>query len=102
MAHFWKIIWRTKVPLRAAFVAWTITLGKILTMDELRKRHNHDRLVSIDHFPLHCEIANSQKVSSIRLDWLGSCSEGSFLVLEKARWQPANCTNAEDGPIYLI
>ena len=33
-----KIIWRTKAPLRVAFFAWTATLGKIFTIDNLRKR----------------------------------------------------------------
>jgi hypothetical protein len=32
-------VWRTKAPLRAAFFAWSAALGKILTMDNLRKRH---------------------------------------------------------------
>jgi hypothetical protein len=29
---------KKKVPLKATFFAWTVTLGKILTMDNLRKR----------------------------------------------------------------
>jgi hypothetical protein len=37
---FWKSIWRTNVPLRAAFFAWLAALRNILTMDDnLRKRH---------------------------------------------------------------
>jgi hypothetical protein len=39
-AHFpWKSIWWTKVPLKLAFFAWSAALGKILFMDNLRKRH---------------------------------------------------------------
>jgi hypothetical protein len=34
----WKSIWRTKAPPRVAFFVWTAVLGKILTMDNLRKR----------------------------------------------------------------
>jgi hypothetical protein len=34
----WKSIWRTKAPSRVAFFAWTAALGKILTLDNLRKR----------------------------------------------------------------
>ena len=34
----WKSIWRTKVPLRVAFFAWTATLGKTLTLDNVQKR----------------------------------------------------------------
>jgi hypothetical protein len=40
VVHFpWKSIWRTKVPLTMAFLAWSAALGKILTLDNLRKRH---------------------------------------------------------------
>uniref|UniRef100_A0A2N9F0T2 Reverse transcriptase domain-containing protein n=1 Tax=Fagus sylvatica TaxID=28930 RepID=A0A2N9F0T2_FAGSY len=35
----WKIIWKAKVPPRIAFFSWTAALGKILTIDNLRKRH---------------------------------------------------------------
>jgi hypothetical protein len=61
----WKSFWKVKVPLRVAFV-WTATLGKILTLDNLRKRY----LIviewccicktckeSIYHLFLHCEVA---------------------------------------------
>jgi len=34
----WKSIWKVKVPPRVAFFVWTATLGKILTLDNLRKR----------------------------------------------------------------
>ena len=39
--HFpflWKSIWKVKVPTRVAFFTWTAALGKILTIDNLRKR----------------------------------------------------------------
>jgi hypothetical protein len=61
----WKIIWKSKVPPRVAFFAWTAVLGKILTMDNLRKNitviewcymcKKSDE--SIDHLLLHCEVA---------------------------------------------
>jgi hypothetical protein len=35
----WKSVWRIQAPSRAAFFAWSATLGKTLTMDNLRKRH---------------------------------------------------------------
>jgi hypothetical protein len=35
----WKSILRNKAPMRVAFFAWSAILGKILTMDNLRKRH---------------------------------------------------------------
>ena len=34
----WKPIWKSKVPPRVAFFVWTAAKGKILTMDNLRKR----------------------------------------------------------------
>ncbi len=34
----WKSIWKVKVPPRVAFFSWTAVLGKILTIDALRKR----------------------------------------------------------------
>ena len=33
-----KSVWRTKSPPRAAFFVWLATFGKILTLDNLRKR----------------------------------------------------------------
>ena len=32
-------MWKLKVPPRVAFFSWTAALGKILTMDNLWKRH---------------------------------------------------------------
>jgi hypothetical protein len=58
--------WKTKVPLRVAYFAWSATLEKILTMDNLRKRHVIviDRCCmckrnreSMNHLLLHCEVA---------------------------------------------
>lgn len=38
ITHFhWKSILWNKVPLRVTFLAWSAILGKILTMDNLRK-----------------------------------------------------------------
>jgi hypothetical protein len=31
--------WRTNAPLRLVFFTWTTSLGKILTLDNLCKRH---------------------------------------------------------------
>ena len=38
MPHRFPSIWKPKVPSRVAFFVWTATLGKILTIDNLRKR----------------------------------------------------------------
>jgi hypothetical protein len=61
----WKNVWMTKVPLRVAFFVWLTGLGKIFTMDNLRKQRiivvnrycmckmNEE---SVDHL-LHCKVA---------------------------------------------
>jgi hypothetical protein len=66
-SHFpWKSVWRTRAPTRAACFAWSATLGKILTMDNLKKRYvilmdkcyickRNGELV--DHLLLHCDMA---------------------------------------------
>jgi hypothetical protein len=65
--HFpWKSIWRIKVLLKVAFFTWAAALGKILTLDNLKKR----RVIVIDrccmckknessmyHLLLHCDVA---------------------------------------------
>jgi hypothetical protein len=35
----WKSVWWTSTPLRAAFFVWSRTMGKILTLNNLRKMH---------------------------------------------------------------
>ena len=62
----WKSIWHTKAPPRVAFFVWSAALGKILTLDNLRKKNmvlingcgmcKKDE-ESIDHLLLHCECA---------------------------------------------
>ncbi|KAF5455272.1 hypothetical protein F2P56_024868, partial [Juglans regia] len=62
----WKNIWRSKAPTKAAFFVWTAALGKILTIDNLRRRgliitdwcclcRNSGE--TVDHLLLHCEFA---------------------------------------------
>jgi hypothetical protein len=62
----WKSIWKSKAPPRVAFFVWTATLGKILTMDNLRKKNIivtewccmcKKSGESIVHLLLHCEVA---------------------------------------------
>ena len=62
----WKIIWKSKAPSRVAFSMWTAVLGKILIMDNLRKKNIivtewccmcKKSGESIDHLLLQCEIA---------------------------------------------
>jgi hypothetical protein len=64
----WKGVWRTKSPPRAAFFVWSAAIGKILTLDNLRKRQvvvvNRCFMCkkdgeSIDHLLLHCKVAHA-------------------------------------------
>ncbi|KAG7965770.1 hypothetical protein I3843_08G016900 [Carya illinoinensis] len=62
----WKSVWRNKAPPKAAFFVWTAALGKILTIDNLRR---HGLIMmdwccmrkksgeTVDHLLLHCEFA---------------------------------------------
>jgi hypothetical protein len=81
--HFpWKSIWWTKVPLKVAFFAWTVALGKILTLDNLIKKQVIviDRCCmckingeSVDHLLLHCEVARAlwnAIISRFSLSWV--------------------------------
>jgi hypothetical protein len=68
-----------------AFFAWTIALGKILTLDNLRKKQivviNRCCLCmsdkeSVDHLLLHCEVAHvlwHAIFSRFRLHWVMPC-----------------------------
>ena len=62
----WKGVWKPKVPPRVAFFLWVTVLGKILTAENLRKRHIiivswccmcKSNGESIDHPFIHCPVA---------------------------------------------
>jgi hypothetical protein len=62
----WKSIWCTKAPPRVAFFVWLVALGKIIMLDNLRKKNmvlvNRCGMCkkdeeSIDHLLLHCACA---------------------------------------------
>ena len=68
MVFPWKSIWKAKVPPCIAFFEWTASYGKILTLDNLRKRQicivNWCCLCknsgeSPNHLLLHCVVAQS-------------------------------------------
>lgn len=77
----WKSIKWNKAPLRV-FFAWPAALGKILTIDNLRKMHiivvnwcymYKKSRQSVDHLLLHCEIASALGnaiFNSVELAWI--------------------------------
>jgi hypothetical protein len=61
-------MWRNKAHSMVAFFVWATTLGKILTLDNMRKKHvivldwccmckKNGKF--IDHLVLHCEVAKN-------------------------------------------
>ena len=63
----WRMVWQSKVPPRVVFFSWFASLGKILTADNLYKKHIivfdwcymcKRRGESVDHLLLHCFIAS--------------------------------------------
>jgi hypothetical protein len=98
----WKSIWKVGAPPRVAFFVWTAAHGKILTMDNLRKRHlcivdwccmcKHSG-ESPNHLLLHCETAQSlwsmvfclfgvvwvmpRSVVEVMASWMGSFRKSS-------------------------
>jgi hypothetical protein len=95
----WKNVWKTLAPSKVNFFIWTPSLGKVLTIDNLRKR----QLVlldwccmckedgeSIDHLFLHCNAANElwQLVFSMFGIWWAM----PYLVVDLlACWTGHNC-----------
>jgi hypothetical protein len=95
----WRYIWRSKAHLRVTFLAWSTTLGKILTLDNLRKRHIivvdwyclcKKSGETIDHLLLHCELASGlwNSIFGFVQPSLGdaSLSENSLHLLEREVW----------------
>jgi hypothetical protein len=77
----WKSVCRTQAPSRVAFFVWSAALGKILTLDNLRKQHvimiNKCYMCKktkkfVDHL-LHCDVASAlwNSLFSIFQDVLG-------------------------------
>jgi len=63
-----KSVWQSQAPPRTAFFTWFAALGRIFTLDNLRKRHIIivDRCCLckrdgelVDHILLHCDVASA-------------------------------------------
>lgn len=99
----WKSIWQTKVPSSVAFFAWTVSLGKDLTIDNMRTKDTLLLFIgttcvrevgeSMDHLLLHCKMASAWwSIFLVRLGWLGLDhvlkNNVSFWLLRRVRWEP--------------
>jgi len=66
VSFLWESIWRVKAPSLVSFFVWTAALGKILSHDNLHRRHIvvvewysmcRKSRESIDHLLLHYDVA---------------------------------------------
>ncbi|XP_042977702.1 uncharacterized protein LOC122308443 isoform X1 [Carya illinoinensis] len=99
----WKSIWKVCVPSKVAFFSWTAALGKILTIDNLRKcvmivmewcfmcKKNGE---SIDNLFLCCEVAR---------EFLGGilCRAGLSWVMPKRVVEVLACWNRHHNSSQL-
>jgi hypothetical protein len=99
----WKSIWRSKAPPRVAFFAWTAAWGKILTVDNLKRRGlvvvNRCWLCesdgeSVDHLLLHCGVARA--LWNAFFDRFGLCwvMPGSVKELLTSWWSSGRSRSA--------
>jgi hypothetical protein len=104
----WKSVWRTQAPSRAAFFAWSAVLGKILTVDNLRKRHIIivDKCClckrdgeSVDHLLLHCDMVSA--LWNAIFNWFGMPWVMPRRVIDLFacwwKWKAKECCDLEDG-----
>jgi hypothetical protein len=97
-----KSIWRTKAPVKVTFFAWSAALGKIFTMDNLRKRHvimidrccmckRHGNLWIIFFFIVRPPTPYGI-TSSVALGYLGLCIfELLICSLAGGQWALSEC-----------
>uniref|UniRef100_A0A2N9G3X1 Reverse transcriptase zinc-binding domain-containing protein n=1 Tax=Fagus sylvatica TaxID=28930 RepID=A0A2N9G3X1_FAGSY len=81
----WRGIWKSKVPPCVAFFTWTAVLGKLPSIDNLRKRNMvivnrcclcKNDAESVDHLFLHCKLAKElwdSVLSSFGVSWVMPC-----------------------------
>ena len=93
----WKSVWKPLAPSKVNFFIWTASLGKVLTIDNLRK---HQMVLldwccmckeageSIDHLFLHGNIASELwyfMFTLIGLQWVMSCHVVDLLACWSGR-----------------
>jgi mannosylglycoprotein endo-beta-mannosidase len=78
----WRLCWKNRVPPRVAFFVWEATQGKILTIDNLRRRGVYvtewcylckSAGETVDHILLHCSMARGvwgNVLSILNYDWV--------------------------------
>lgn len=62
-------MWQSQAPSRAAFFAWLVALGNILTLDNLKKQH----VIVMGHLLFHCDETSailSALFSRFVLSWV--------------------------------
>ncbi|KAG2720367.1 hypothetical protein I3760_02G032600 [Carya illinoinensis] len=108
----WKCIWKAKVPSKVAFFGWLVSLEKVLTTDNLRKRGFYvmdwctmckNDGESVNHLFLHCEMATTlwnELFVKLGIVWVMPFQVVDFLVC----WQGAADRNIEmdDHCAYLV
>jgi len=114
----WKCVWRTQALSRATFFSWSAALGKIITLDNLRKHHaimiNRYYMCkkteeSVDHLLLHCDVVYAlwySLFSRFGLSWVmprrvidllaGGLRAGQG-VLQCGKWHPFASFDAYGG-----
>jgi hypothetical protein len=105
----WNSIWRTKALPGVAFFVWSIALGKILTLDSLRKKNmvfvNRCGMCkkdeeSIDHLFLHCACAQflwNAFFNRFGLAWVMPCGVVNLFVVLVVGGSLPKCRGLQNG-----
>jgi hypothetical protein len=102
--HFpWRSIWQSRVPHKVAFFTWLVAQGKILTLDNLRRRGLwvldwcfmcKKAGESVNHLMIHCEYAQE-------LWTMIFCLFGVSWVMPQTTYDLLHCWRRK-GPAYVV